>query len=434
LLGFDGAAAVRELVGQSGGDLLLAQAGRRLRAASPPETTVARWGRDEFAVLVSDVGSEEELVDLAERLAAEIATEPFDVAGEHITITVSAGVAAAALSAAAGATAGDSPGATAGDGAGDGEAGIDDVLGGAQAAMSRAREAGGGQVAAFASEMHAAARRRAELAAALREAIAHERLELRYQPIVELATSTVAGVEALVRWNQAGQQLSPGEFLAVADENGLTAELGGWVLREASRQVAAWREAGWDLGLSVNVSARQAGAPRFATWLAGLLADVGLPPQALTVEVTEDLLADGASPVAGELAGLRANGVRLAIDDFGTGNFSLTHLRQLAVDVIKIDPSFIAGLGTDPTVSLLTKAIVQLGSDLGIEVIAEGIERPEQLDHLLAMGCGLGQGFALAVPMSPAEMELMLAGQRRGKIARRRVRDQADDQPCSQAS
>jgi diguanylate cyclase (GGDEF)-like protein/PAS domain S-box-containing protein len=380
-LDLDGFTAVNDSVGHGAGDLLLAQAARRLRAAVPSHEMVARWGGDEFAVLITDATSPQEVVDVAERLGVGIADEPFQVAGRDVPLTASVGVALPA-----------------GDTAGH-------LLRNADVAMSRAKESGGGRVEVFAAHMHADAVRRLELAAQLRQAITDGSLGIDYQPVVELATSRITGVEALVRWSPAGEQVPPGEFLGVAEDSGLIVPLGDWVLREACRQAADWRAEGWQIGLSVNFSLRQVSAARFAESVLSALDDSGLPPAALTLEVTEQVLVEGAGPMAAGLSELRRHGIRLAIDDFGTGYASLAYLRELPVDIIKIDPSFVAGLGVDGTLALLTRTIVQVGHDLGIEVVAEGIERPEQLELLRAMGCGLGQGYLVARPMTARGIE-----------------------------
>jgi diguanylate cyclase (GGDEF)-like protein/PAS domain S-box-containing protein len=384
-LDLDGFTAVNDSVGHGAGDLLLAQAARRLRAAVPSQEMVARWGGDEFAVLIAEAASAQEAIDIAERLAVGIADEPFRVAERDIPLTASVGVALSAPE------------------------GTGHLLRNADVAMSRAKEAGGGRVEVFAAHMHADAVRRLELAAELRRAITDESLGIDYQPLVELATSRVTGVEALIRWSPQGTPVPPGEFLGVAEDTGLIVPLGDWVLREACRQVAHWRESGWKIGLSVNFSLRQVSAARFADSVLAALDDSGLPHGALTLEVTEQVLVEGAGPMVAGLAQLRQRGIRLAIDDFGTGYASLAYLRELPVDIIKIDPSFVAGLGTDGTLALLTRTIVQVGHDLGIEVVAEGIERPEQLELLRAMGCGLGQGYLVARPMAARGIEALAA-------------------------
>jgi len=381
----DGFTGVNDSVGHGAGDLLLAQAARRLRAVVPPQHTVARWGGDEFAVLVESAASVQEIVDIAERLAGAVAGEPFRVADRDISMTASIGVALADA---------DPP---------------EHLLRNADVAMSRAKESGGGHVEVFAAHMHAGVVRRLELASDLRQAITEEALELDYQPVVELATSRVVGVEALVRWTREQTAVPPLEFLSVAEESGLIVPLGEQVLRAACAQAAAWHASGWPVGVSVNFSLRQVSAAGFADLVVAVLADSGLPPGALTLEVTERVLVEGAGSMVDALAQLRRRGVRLAIDDFGTGYASLAYLRRLPVDIIKIDPSFVAGLGTDATLAMLTATIVRVGRDLGIEVVAEGIERPEQLELLRGMGCGRGQGFLVARPMAAGRIESFAA-------------------------
>jgi diguanylate cyclase (GGDEF)-like protein/PAS domain S-box-containing protein len=383
----DGFTAINDSVGHGAGDLVLAQAGRRLRGVVPAHDTVARWGGDEFAVLIENASSPQEIVDVAERLAGAIAAEPFQVAGREMSVTASLGVAFHDPDVA------------------------EHLLRNADLAMSRAKDTGGGRVEVFAAHMHADVIRRLELSSGLRASIDDDSLGLEYQPVVELATSRVLSAEALVRWPRDGEQVRPSEFLSIAEDSGLIVPLGASVLKEACRQAAKWRESGWPIGLSVNFSLRQVSAAGFAEWVLTVLDDTGLPRSALTLEVTERVLIEIHDEVMDGLATLRQLGVRLAIDDFGTGYASLAYLRQLPVDIIKIDPSFVAGLGTDGTLAMLTRTIVQVGHDLGIEIVAEGIERPEQLELLRAMGCGLGQGFLLARPMPASGIEALLGEQ-----------------------
>jgi EAL domain-containing protein (putative c-di-GMP-specific phosphodiesterase class I) len=294
-------------------------------------------------------------VDIAERLAASIAATAFRVADRDVPLTASVGVALA----------------------GTGDPAY--LLRNADVAMSRAKESGGGRVEVFAAHMHADVVRRLELASDLRRAITEQELRLDFQPVLDLGTAAVTGTEALVRWWRAGEPVSPAEFLDVAEDSGLILPLGDWVLREACVQAAAWRASGLAIGVSVNFSPRQVSAARFTETVLTALADSGLEPDALTLEVAERVLIEGSGPMVDGLAELRGLGIRLAIDDFGTGHASLAYLRRLPVDIIKIDPSFVAGLGHDPTLAMLTRTIVRVGRDLGIEVVAEGIERPEQL-------------------------------------------------------
>jgi len=379
-LDLDGFTSVNDSVGHGAGDLLLAQAARRLRAVVPPHDTVARWGGDEFAVLVENADGAQEIVDIAERLAASIVATVFRVAERDVSLTASVGVALAD---------GEDPGY---------------LLRNADVAMSRAKESGGGRVEVFAAHMHADVVRRLELASDLRRAITERELTLDYQPVVDLATSGITGVEALIRWSRAGEAVPPEEFLDIAEDSGLILPLGDWALREACGQAVAWRRSGWPIGVSVNFSLRQVSAARFTESVFAALRDTGLEPAALTLEVTERVLIEGAGPMVDGLAELRRGGVKLAIDDFGAGHASLAYLRRLPVDIIKIDPSFVAGLGQDPTLAMLTRTIVRVGHDLGIDVVAEGIEQPEQLELLREMGCGHGQGYLIARPMTASEV------------------------------
>ncbi len=388
-LDLDRFTAVNDSVGHGAGDLVLAQAARRLRAVVPGNDTVARWGSDEFAVLVegspADKGAQE-VAEIGNRLANAIAAEPFRVAGQQIALTASVGVALVG-------TDQDQPGV---------------VLRNADVAMSRAKDAGGDRVEVYAAHMHADVVRRLELVSDLQRAISDGELALQYQPVVDLATSRVTGAEALVRWWRGEQAVPPREFLRVAEESGLIVPLGEWVLREACAQGAAWRRASWDVGVSVNLSARQISAAAFPGDIAAILAETGLEASALTVEVNERILVEHAGQVVDRLAELRGLGVRLAIDDFGTGYASLAYLRQLPVDIIKIDPSFVDGLGRDETLALLTRTVVKVGNDLGLQVVAEGIEQPRQLAALREMGCGYGQGFLVARPMAAPGVEALI--------------------------
>ena len=392
-LDLDRFTAVNDSVGHGAGDLVLAQAARRLRAIVPVHDTVARWGSDEFAVLIENAGTGPEVSEIAERLAAAVAAEPFRVAGQQIALTASVGVALA----------GREPGLPDNP---DDPTGL--VLRNADVAMSRAKEAGGDRVEVYAAHMHANVVRRLEIVTDLQRAISNGELTVQYQPIVELATSHVIGAEALVRWWRGGEVVTPGEFLGAAEESGLIVPLGEWVLRQACAQGAAWQGASWDVGISVNLSARQITAPGFATRVAAALAETGLAPGALTVEVNERILVEEDGLVIDRLADLRRTGVRLAIDNFGTGYASLLYLRQSPVDIIKIDPSFVAGLGHDDTLTLLTRTVVQVGRELGLRVVAEGIEQPRQLSALREMGCHYGQGFLVARPMAASALEALI--------------------------
>ncbi|MBG0832285.1 GGDEF domain-containing protein [Planomonospora sp. ID67723] len=384
-LDLDGFTSVNDSVGHASGDYLLGQAARRLRAAVRVDDTLARWGGDEFAVLLETGADAQTAVDLAELLIHTVSSEPFRVADRDIALTASVGVAFA-----------------------DDEVSSADLIRNADVAMARAKELGGRRVEVFAAHMHADVVRRLELAADLQRALLENQFAIEYQPVVDLATSRVTAVEALVRWWKEGAFVPPEQFLGPAEDTGLIVPLSEWILREACQEVAAWRASGWDIGLSLNLSARQITAPRFVETVESALAESGLPPSALTLEVIEEMLVEDAEEIVTRLSELRELGVRLAIDDFGTGYASLAFLRQLPVDMIKIDPSFVSGLGRDETLSLLTRTIVRLGHDLGLIVVAEGIERPEQLELLREMGCTRGQGYLVARPMAPRGVDSLM--------------------------
>jgi diguanylate cyclase (GGDEF)-like protein/PAS domain S-box-containing protein len=425
LIGLDAGMLVPDLAGQPGESLVLAQAGRRLRAAAPPGAIVARWGGDQFAVLLRDYSPADQLSDgadlageTAEQLAAVIAAEPFSLAASELSMTASIGVATAPADDA------------------------DQVLGNAHAAMLKAREAGGGRVEVFSAQMHAMALRRVELAAALTTAVADYRLGVEYQPIVELATGLVTGVEALVRWVHADELISSAELTSAAQDAGLSQRLGDWLLDEAARQVAHWRSvagADTEFGLAIGYTARQLAAPGFAESVLTALDAAGLPPEALTLQVAERALITANGSIGAVLAELRGNGVKVAIGSFGTGYASLSYLSELAVDSIKIDGSFTCGLGTDPTLSLLTTTMIGLGRDLGIEMTAVGVSRPDQVELLITMGCAFGQGDLLGPPVpadaiEPAAVRQSAAWRVAAADSGQRSPEQAGDPACSPAS
>ncbi|WP_026414725.1 putative bifunctional diguanylate cyclase/phosphodiesterase [Actinomadura oligospora] len=410
----DGFTDINDSAGHAAGDQVLAQAARRLRGTVQADDTVARWGGDEFAVMLQLPGSDSQAaVELAERLLRVLSTEPYRVGSKNIALTASVGIAFT----------GDSdpledPAAPRRDAEPGGSAALRrsaaDLIRNGDLAMARAKEIGGGRVEVFAPHMHVDVVRRLELGSDLQRALAEEEFAVEFQPVVELGTSRVTGVEALVRWWRGSEPVPPEEFIGPAEESGLMIPLGDWVLHEACREVARWRADSWDIGLSVNFTARQIAAPRFVESVAAALEQTGLPPHALTLEVREEVLVEDAGQNVERLSRLRDLGVRLAIDDFGTGYASLAYLGQLPVDIIKIDPSFVAGLGRDETLTLLTRTIVRLGRDLGLTVVAEGIERPEQLELLREMDCPRGQGFLVARPMAAGRVESLVRTNLRG--------------------
>ena len=386
-LDLDGFKAINDSLGHHVGDALLRAVSRRLGNVVRQGDTVARLGGDEFAVLLEDLDGPHVAQQVATRFLEELHTS-FPLEGHDVFVGASIGLAVAGA---------------------DDDA--DEELRNADLAMYRAKALGKNRCEVFEPDMHAAAIERLAVEGDLRHAVARGELRLHYQPVVDLRDGSLVGVEALLRWQHPTRGLvQPLDFIAVAEESGLIVPVGRWVLTEACRQVARWqRETGTPLRLSVNISARQLQAPRLAEHVAKTLRATGIRPSDLVLEITESILVDDAERTIAKLHLLREIGVRLAIDDFGTGYSSLNYLRRLPVDILKIDRSFVKGIGTETELTALTGAIVGIGRDLGLETVAEGIEDVSQLDALRAMGCAYGQGYLYARPMPPADVAAIVA-------------------------
>ena len=378
---------VNDTLGHSAGDGLLADVGGRLRANLDEQHTLARFGGDEFAVLLENVSGRREVETSVERLIAGLEA-PFEVMGTRVDVTVSVGVAFSR---------------------GDGE-GPEDLLRFMDIAMYRAKQEEGSGYRIFDRRRDSPATRRLHLENALRQALERDELELHYQPVICLEKEELRGVEALIRWHHPERGLvSPPEFVPVAEELGLIVPIGEWVLRRACQQAVRWwrhRAPKGPFRLSVNLSARQLQVPALVSAVEQVLADTGLPADALELELTENVAVQATE----QLRRLRAIGVRLALDDFGTGYASLSYLRQLEVDTLKVDRSFIHGLEHAGAVETLVRSIVFLADRLGLDLIAEGVETRRQADELRAMGCRRAQGFFFARPLPAAELEEILDG------------------------
>jgi len=358
---------VNDSLGHAAGDRLLQIAAERLRNALRAGDVVARLGGDEFAILATDVEDVDALVArLFDVLAAPVMLE-----GKRLHLRASVGIASTDTGS--------------------------ELLRNADLAMYAAKASGTNRCAIFTDDMHVHAVERLDRREQLERAIENEELVLHYQPIVDLDLGRVAGFEALVRWQHPERGLlGPGEFIPLAEETGLIVALGRWVLREAARQAARWAGAPY---LSVNVASAQLEQEGFVDEVACALADGGLPAGRLMLEVTESSLVGDAE--AERLQALRRLGVRLAIDDFGTGYSSLSYLRRFPMDVLKIDRSFTRDACDD---SALLEAIVAMGESLGLVLIPEGIEEPEQAEALRALGCRLGQGYLFGRPVPASEL------------------------------
>ncbi len=377
---------VNETLGHAAGDELLAAFGRRLLDAVRPRDFVARFGGDEFAVLVDRVTGSDDAQAVAERLQAAIAA-PYVIEGREAFLGASAGVVVASR----------------------GRASTGDVFRDAEIALEHAKAAGGRTAVVFDPSMSAAPIDRLEIETDLRRAIERRELRLHYQPIVDLGTGRVSGVEALVRWEHPLRGLRPPlEFVPLAEETGLIVPIGDWVIGEACRQAATWRRcAAVDdaFVVSVNVSVRQLRSPELAWTVANHLDAHGLPADRLELEITESVLMDEDQAVADSLAALRDLGVRLVLDDFGTGYSSLSYLRRLPLHALKVDRTFVAGVDAAATDASIVGGVVALAHGLGIEVVAEGIETPGQLDVLRSLGCDRGQGFLFSAARPAPDVE-----------------------------
>jgi diguanylate cyclase (GGDEF)-like protein/PAS domain S-box-containing protein len=391
-LDLDDFKAVNDSLGHLAGDALLQAVALRLSGALRPGDTIARLGGDEFAVLFEEAGAAVSAADVAERVIAAL-QEPFDLDGREVFVTASIGI-------------------------GVGED-AEELLRSADVAMYRAKASGKAQYVVYAPKMDDDLVGRLELVADLRRACVEEEFVLHYQPIVELESRRVVGVEALVRWQHPTRGLlQPADFVALAEETGQIVEIGRWVLQEACRQAASWRaQFGCDLSVSVNVSPRQIRQSGLVDDVRAALAASGLAPDALTVEITESALVRRREEMTTILESVTGTGVRLALDDFGTGYSSLSLLRDLPVRTVKIDRSFVHTIDAGPAQRAFVQAIVDLAEALQLTVVAEGIERPIQAAALLRIGCVLGQGFHFARPLPVDALERLLEQQERSAAA-----------------
>ena len=376
---------INDSLGHAVGDQLLRTVAGRLKDLLRPEDTVARFGGDEFVIVTENWTADDAPTHLAGRIAEGLG-RPARIGGADVVASVSIGVAVAGADYDAGA-----------------------LLRDADAAMYQAKEQGRDRCVLFDSAMREAANQRLETERALRRALNGGELRVHYQPLVEVASGRLMGVEALVRWQKDENTLIlPDDFISVAEETGLVIELGATVLREACRQVAEWRGEvpGLDhLSLAVNLSARELLNPGIVEQVREALAAAELEPNVLCLEITESVLLDDTESCARSLEALNALGVRVAVDDFGTGYSSLTYLKRLAVDVLKIDQSFVAGLGvgTSTRDRAIVAGVVDLANAFGLTTVAEGVETAEQLAQLSALGCGVAQGYLFCRPLPPDE-------------------------------
>ncbi|MDQ6914200.1 MAG: bifunctional diguanylate cyclase/phosphodiesterase, partial [Actinomycetota bacterium] len=376
---------INDGLGHDCGDEVLRAVAERLVATVRPSDTVARVGGDEFVVLCEDVDSEPVAVEIVERLAEQFQV-PFCLDGHHRDLSASIGIALA-------------------DGTADAKA----LLRDADAAMYRSKERGGGRFELFDQAMRERSLHWLRTESELRRAIAQGELRNLYQPIIS-AGADIVGFEALVRWEHPTRgTVSPDEFIPVAEQTGLIVPIGLGVLRAACQEALGWpTRDGRPLHVSVNLSPRQVAHPDIVRDVREVLEATGLEAERLKLEITETVLIEDSETALQTLQQLKELGVGLFLDDFGTGYSSLAYVRRFPLDMLKIDRSFVGGLGLDPEDSAIVSAVISMGHALGVDVVAEGVETRKQAEQLRELGCDLAQGYLYAPPLSPEAASALL--------------------------
>jgi diguanylate cyclase (GGDEF)-like protein/PAS domain S-box-containing protein len=382
---------VNDSLGHAAGDELLVAVGGRLRKGLRTGDTVARFGGDEFAVLLEAVPD----ITAVETIAASVfgsLDRPFSIGGREVVVKASVGIAVADPS--AGATTGDV------------------LMRNADIALYRAKTDGKGRHRLFEQSMHSDAMRRIGLEADLRRAIDREELLLHYQPIVNLRSGRIVGIEALVRWKHHSEGLlAPKEFVPLAEDTAMIVPLGAWVLSEATRRLRGWHDRYADrapLQMCVNLSALQLTRPELADEIGTVIRTAGIEPRNLVLEITQSASGDDPEALGRRLRDLKGLGVRVALDDFGTGWSSLSMLSSLSIDILKIPRSFVDGVARDGDEMALARGIIELGRGLDLQLVAEGIETPDQLKRLQTLGCEFGQGYLIAHPQDGDRLTTLL--------------------------
>ncbi|MGH8997325.1 MAG: putative bifunctional diguanylate cyclase/phosphodiesterase, partial [Acidimicrobiales bacterium] len=395
LVDLDGFNAVNDTYGHRIGDAVLEAVAQRLLAALGPADTLGRLAGDEFVVLAAGPSMAAGVEHLAERLMGEL-TAPFEIFGTdeaYVRLSACIGVAC-------------EPGR-----------GAEDLLRDADTALNEAKSAGRRRYTIFEPAMHTAARSRLAMTGELRTAFEQHQFFLAYQPVFSLTDSSPYGVEALLRWQHPLRGVVPPlEFIPLLEETGMISEVGREVLRLACEQAKQWEQRGLPIWVSVNASAIQIESEDFITDVKEVLEATSLDPARLTIEITESALMRDAHETVRRLTNLKRLGVRLAIDDFGTGYSSLAYLRQFPVDVLKIDRSFVAAMTTSTAGMALVRTMLELARALNLETVAEGIEEQSELNALEMEHCRWGQGFLLAKPLDPEQIELFFDNSRPRRV------------------
>ena len=371
---------VNDTLGHHVGDLMLREVSARIQQSVREIDTVARLGGDEFVVILTRIRDSRDPAPVAEKILEAISSR-MTLAGTEVFANSSIGIALYPNDASS----------------------AEELMKSADAALYHAKDKGRGNFQFFTAELNRAAHERVRLDHALRSALERAEFELHYQPKIDLASRKVVGCEALLRWRHPHWgMVSPAEFIPVAEETGMILPIGAWVLREAAWQAADWARKGYPVRIAVNLSARQFADPTLVQSLAALLEQQQLPAHALELEITESTMMDGVAHAAQILRDIKDMGVSLAIDDFGTGYSSLAYLKTFDIDKLKIDQSFIRDIHSDPNDAAIVRALVVLSHELGLEVVAEGVEDEAQLDFLQALGCDIAQGYYFSKPLPAA--------------------------------
>jgi diguanylate cyclase (GGDEF)-like protein len=375
---------VNETLGHIAGDELLISAARRLLSCIRQGDTLARLASDEFGILVNNIESIDDAMQISERVHRAM-MKPFNISGQEVFVTASIGISVFEK----------------------GSENSEDVLRDADFAMHRAKKAGRSCTQVYQSDLHSKAKSLFRLEADLRRAIERDELSLVYQPIVRLADNRVTSFEALMRWNKAGQNIPPVDFIPLAEDSGLIVPMGRWALKTASLQAAQWRAAygenAQNMRIAINVSAVQLSRDDILSAFRESFEETGLDGSYLTLELTESSLVNNPAQALETLRQLKSLNLQLALDDFGTGYSSLSYLTSFPIDVVKIDRSFITKMLSNDQDYQIVLAILTLARNLGKRVVAEGIELTEHVDELRDMGCDYGQGYLFAKPLSAEE-------------------------------
>ena len=378
---------INDSLGHKAGDALLQQTGARLRHCIQEGDTVARLGGDQFLVLMPRIGSTSAIPTIGERILGAI-RRPFHIDGRELFVTASIGVSLFPD---------------------DGDD-VQTLLQCADTAMNRVKREGRDAFMLYRPDMNARARERMKLETALRRALERTEFHLNYQPQIDLLTGRIVGAEALLRWRRGDKVVvPPSDFISILEETGLIVSIGEWVLRTACAQVKEWHGAGYGhVRLAVNLSARQFQHASLVDAVRRILAETGLPPPSLLLEITESVAMERAAGSLAKLAELKGLGVQMALDDFGTGYSSLAYLKRFPIDVLKIDQSFVRGVEFDPKDAALGATAIAMAHGLGLRVIAEGVETEGQREFLVRQRCDEIQGFLVSRPLAPEAFRKLL--------------------------